>query len=107
MSTVQSYLTPTRLANLSSYKYSAIDKSPLSNYVMRHYWVWAASLMPPDVAPNSITTIGFSAILFNLVCVWIWGGNLGEGGSASGSWLYLRLVEHERTAGRGWLGRLA
>lgn len=90
MSTVQSYLTPSRLAHLSSYKYSSVDKSPLSNYVMKHWWVWTASLMPPDLAPNSITVWGFLAVVVNLVCVWIWGGDLGEGGRASGSWLYLR-----------------
>jgi len=101
---VSFYLTPTRLrqlegvfassssqnvhsspppfSNNSEYAYSAVDKSPLLNYVMRHCksrlvsmksakanhptsfrkigWVWTASLMPPTIAPNMITLLGFA-----------------------------------------------
>lgn len=92
MSTVQSYLSPARLANLSDYKYSSVDKSFLSKHVLRHWWVWTASLMPPDLAPNTITMLGFLAVVLNLAGVWIWAGDLGEGGRAAGSWLYLRSV---------------
>lgn len=94
--------------NDSEYAYSAVDKSPLSNYVMRHCqspfpirfpllsssslelnqlsppligWVWTASLMPPHIAPNAITLMGFAAIILNFATVWIFCGDLvGPGG---------------------------
>ncbi|GAA5939760.1 uncharacterized protein JCM15063_005278 [Sporobolomyces koalae] len=69
----------------SEYAYSAVDKSPLSNYVMRHWWVWSASFAPPWLAPNAITLLGFAAILTNFATVWIWIGDLVGPGS---SWIY-------------------
>ncbi|GAA5905585.1 uncharacterized protein JCM6883_005377 [Sporobolomyces salmoneus] len=94
---VNFYLTPARLRRLDSlilsalrlppshhyseYSYSAVDKSPLSNYVMRHWWVWTASFAPPWLAPNAITLLGFAAILLNFATVWIFVGDLvGPGG---------------------------
>ncbi|GAA5823980.1 hypothetical protein JCM10212_006595 [Sporobolomyces blumeae] len=68
---VSFYLTPARLRRLDEYSYSAVDKSPLSNYVMRHWWVYSASFAPPWLAPNAITLLGFAAILINFATVWI------------------------------------
>ncbi|GAA5986495.1 hypothetical protein JCM11641_005218 [Rhodosporidiobolus odoratus] len=62
-----------------SYSYSAVDKSPLSNYVMRHWWTWSASLMPPWLAPNCITLIGFGVVVLNFLSVWIWAPGLVDG----------------------------
>ncbi|GAA5842832.1 hypothetical protein JCM3766R1_007178 [Sporobolomyces carnicolor] len=82
---VSFYLTPARLRRLDEYAYSAVDKSPLSNHVMRHWWVWTASFAPPWLAPNAITLLGFAAILLNFATVWIFVGDLvGPGGS----WIY-------------------
>lgn len=73
------------VAVFSEYAYSAVDKSPLSNHVMRHWWVWTASFAPPWLAPNAITLLGFAAILLNFATVWIFVGDLvGPGGS----WIY-------------------
>lgn len=89
MSTVKAYLTPASLQNLSSYKYSSIDISLVAQYILQPYWRWATTLLPPDLAPNSITSIGFGCIVFNLACVWIFDPSLGSEGRKAGGWLYL------------------
>ncbi|CEQ43054.1 SPOSA6832_04957, partial [Sporobolomyces salmonicolor] len=88
---VSFYLTPARLRRLehrpanSEYSYSAVDKSPLSNYVMRHWWVWTASFAPKSLAPNAITLLGFAAVVANFLTVWVAVPDLvGPGGS----WVY-------------------
>ncbi|KAL0230331.1 hypothetical protein PCE1_003892 [Barthelona sp. PCE] len=43
----------------SEYKYSCIDKSPISKYIMQPFWNWAIKLVPRSVAPNMLTFIGF------------------------------------------------
>ncbi|GAA5910853.1 hypothetical protein JCM6882_003444 [Rhodosporidiobolus microsporus] len=82
---VRHYLDLTHLRRLDSYSYSAVDKSPLSNYVMRHWWTWSASLMPPWLAPNCITLIGFAAVILNFVTVWLAVPGL-VGGEGKGLW---------------------
>ncbi|GAA5836321.1 hypothetical protein JCM9279_000354 [Rhodotorula babjevae] len=69
MPSVRHYLDLGHLRRLDEYKYSAIDKSFLSRFVLRHWWNWAATLMPPWLAPNAVTLIGFAAVLVNFVCV--------------------------------------
>ncbi|KAL2130421.1 hypothetical protein VTI74DRAFT_6393 [Chaetomium olivicolor] len=54
------------LIHLKSYKYSAVDKSPISNYVLRPYWNAFVELLPLWVAPNMVTLLGFMCILFNV-----------------------------------------
>ncbi|KAK6342718.1 hypothetical protein TWF718_008108 [Orbilia javanica] len=57
------------LAPLKEYKYQSVDKSLVSNYILRHYWNWAVELLPKWMAPNLVTLIGFGAILFNVLCL--------------------------------------
>jgi len=66
------YVGEVGLSNLKLYKYSAIDKSPISNYVLKPYWNWAVTLFPLWMAPNLITLCGLSFILFNVLSVIIW-----------------------------------
>ncbi|KAI3399956.1 hypothetical protein diail_5112 [Diaporthe ilicicola] len=54
------------LVHLKSYKYSAVDKSPVSYYILRPYWNWAAGLLPVWMAPNMVTLVGFFFILANV-----------------------------------------
>ncbi|BGP13482.1 hypothetical protein JCM10213_001755 [Rhodosporidiobolus nylandii] len=82
---VRHYLDQTHLRRLDQYSYSAVDKSPLSNYVMRHWWTWSAGLMPPWLAPNCITLIGFAAVVLNFLTVWAFVPDLVGPGSA---WVY-------------------
>lgn len=43
-------LTDEQLANLKLYKYSSIDKSFLTKYVLRHYWDVCIKLFPLNMA---------------------------------------------------------
>ncbi|OLY81969.1 putative CDP-alcohol phosphatidyltransferase class-I family protein 3 [Smittium mucronatum] len=40
------YVNEESLKNLKLYKYSAVDKSYLTKYVLSHYWNWAVTLFP-------------------------------------------------------------
>jgi ethanolaminephosphotransferase len=44
------FLSEEQLGNLRYYKYQAVDKSPVSKYVLRHYWDWAIKLFPMWIA---------------------------------------------------------
>ncbi|KAL2018581.1 hypothetical protein VTK56DRAFT_623 [Thermocarpiscus australiensis] len=54
------------LIHLKSYKYSAVDKSPISHYVLRPYWNAFVELLPLWLAPNMVTLLGFMCIVFNI-----------------------------------------
>ncbi|KAK1764819.1 CDP-alcohol phosphatidyltransferase [Phialemonium atrogriseum] len=54
------------LIHLKSYKYSAVDKSPISNYILRPYWNAFVEILPLWMAPNMVTLIGFFFILVNV-----------------------------------------
>ncbi|BGP34331.1 hypothetical protein JCM10296v2_006146 [Rhodotorula toruloides] len=73
---VRHYLDLPHLRRLDEYAYSAVDKSPVSQYIMRHWWTWTASFAPPWLAPNAITVIGFCAILLNTATVALVAGDL-------------------------------
>ncbi|KAI9146431.1 CDP-alcohol phosphatidyltransferase-domain-containing protein [Paraphysoderma sedebokerense] len=89
------YVSEEGLKNLKHYKYSAVDKSPISQYILKHYWNWCVTLFPRWMAPNLITLIGFGFVVFNLVTMIIFVPDLkGPGPSwiyysfAAGIWLY-------------------
>ncbi|OQR68028.1 ethanolaminephosphotransferase 1-like [Tropilaelaps mercedesae] len=48
-------------------KYSAIDTSPLSNYVMHPFWNQCVKLVPRSIAPNCLTFGGFMLNVVSLV----------------------------------------
>nr|OQO30584.1 hypothetical protein B0A51_01211 [Rachicladosporium sp. CCFEE 5018] len=54
------------LQHFKTYKYSSVDLSPLSYYVLRHYWNYCVSLLPLWLHPNTVTLLGFLCILFNI-----------------------------------------
>ncbi|XP_075232166.1 ethanolaminephosphotransferase 1-like [Lycorma delicatula] len=53
------YLTPEHLSGFENYKYSSIDTSPLSVYVMHPFWDRVVQYCPRWVAPNVLTFVGF------------------------------------------------
>lgn len=53
------HIPPAVLPNLAAYKYSGLDKSIFSNYIMCYYWTAMVELLPMWVAPNLVTLIGF------------------------------------------------
>ncbi|KAH9892998.1 CDP-alcohol phosphatidyltransferase [Xylariomycetidae sp. FL2044] len=77
------------LIHLRSYKYSAVDKSPVSKYILRPYWNAFVELLPLWLAPNMVTLIGFFFILANVgLLVLIMPDLVGPGPS----WLYLSFA---------------
>jgi len=66
------YVGEAGLSNLKLYKYSAIDKSPIANHVLKPYWNWAVTLFPLWMAPNLITLCGLGFVLLNVLGVIIW-----------------------------------
>lgn len=83
----QDSLSDEALLPLKSYKYSAVDKSFISRYVLKHYvsgcgfraqWLilrsqvqWNASveLLPLWLAPNMVTLLGFAFVVVNVALV--------------------------------------
>jgi ethanolaminephosphotransferase len=59
------YLSQEQLKRLDTYKYAAIDTSPLSKYVMHPFWNYVVEFVPMNIAPNVLTLAGFSCTLLN------------------------------------------
>ncbi|KAL7750459.1 hypothetical protein RI367_004233 [Sorochytrium milnesiophthora] len=83
------YLSDQALDNLRLYRYSAVDKSPVSKYILRPYWEWATTLFPMWMAPNLITLIGFSFVWINFLFLLIWVPDMEGPGP---SWLYFSFA---------------
>ncbi|KAL8732639.1 MAG: hypothetical protein Q9166_002614 [cf. Caloplaca sp. 2 TL-2023] len=73
------------LVHLKSYKYSSVDKSLISKYILKHYWNGFVKLLPLWLAPNMVTLLGFFFILADVILLEIFMPDLV--GPAS-SWLY-------------------
>ncbi|RWA12594.1 hypothetical protein EKO27_g2524 [Xylaria grammica] len=82
------------LMHLRSYKYSAVDKSPVSNYILRPYWNAFVELLPLWLAPNMVTLLGFFFILANVgLLVIVMPDLVGPVSKHQGpSWLYLSFA---------------
>ncbi|GAN10295.1 ethanolaminephosphotransferase 1 [Mucor ambiguus] len=90
-----SYLGEKQIDNLRLYKYAAVDKSPISRYILKHYWDFAITLFPRWIAPNLITLIGLFFMIANVIVICIWSPNLDVDAPnwinfsfAAGLWLY-------------------
>ncbi|KAK3397936.1 hypothetical protein B0T20DRAFT_236188 [Sordaria brevicollis] len=77
------------LIHLKTYKYSAVDKSPVSNYILKPYWNAFVEFLPLWVAPNMVTLIGFSFIVANVGLLLIFMPDLVGPGP---SWLYFSFA---------------
>ncbi|KAB5578536.1 cholinephosphotransferase 1 [Coniochaeta sp. 2T2.1] len=73
------------LVHLKSYQYSAVDKSPISHYILRPYWNACVEFLPLWLAPNMVTLIGFMFILGNVILLAIFMPDLVGPGP---TWLY-------------------
>ncbi|KAL7739085.1 hypothetical protein ACLKA6_011416 [Drosophila palustris] len=61
------YLTRVQIDGFDNYKYSSIDTSPLSQYVMHPFWNWLVKFFPRWFAPNLMTFLGFLFSVMNLL----------------------------------------
>lgn len=61
------YIRQQQLERLKEYKYSAVDRSLLSRYILKPYW-WSQviELFPLSMAPNMITLSGFGFVIANI-----------------------------------------
>ncbi|ORY74615.1 peptidase C65 Otubain-domain-containing protein [Protomyces lactucae-debilis] len=65
--TVNMYLSRKNLDNLKLYKYSAIDNSPVSKYILKPFWNKFLLLFPMWLAPNMITLLGLLFVVANVL----------------------------------------
>lgn len=111
-------LSQQALVHLKSYKYSSVDKSLISQYVLRHYWNGFVQLLPMWLAPNMVTLLGFFFIIGNVLILQIWIPDLiGPGPTwvyysfAFGLWMYSTMdnvdgKQARRTGTSSGLGEL-
>ncbi|KAL1979803.1 hypothetical protein VTN96DRAFT_5188 [Rasamsonia emersonii] len=85
----QDSLSDDALVHLKSYKYSSVDKSFISRYILKHYWNAVVELLPLWLAPNMVTLLGFFFIVVNVVLVEIFMPDLVGPGP---SWLYYNFA---------------
>nr|CAH8820015.1 unnamed protein product [Trichobilharzia regenti] len=52
-------LSDKMISGLKTYKYSCVDNSPFSTYIMHPFWDWLSQFYPVWLAPNLITFTGF------------------------------------------------
>ncbi|RKF59862.1 putative CDP-alcohol phosphatidyltransferase class-I family protein C22A12.10 [Erysiphe neolycopersici] len=106
------------LIHLKSYKYSSVDKSFISNYILKHYWNAFVHLLPLWLAPNMVTLLGFGFIVLDVIILVIFIPDLvGPGPSwvyysfAFGIWMYSTMdnvdgKQARRTGTSSGLGEL-
>ncbi|PYH94775.1 sn-1,2-diacylglycerol cholinephosphotransferase [Aspergillus ellipticus CBS 707.79] len=82
---IQDSLSDDILLPLKSYKYSSVDKSYISNYILRHYWNAFVELLPLWLAPNMVTLLGFLFIVGNVMLIEVYVPDLV---GPAPSWLY-------------------
>ncbi|KAJ5124829.1 uncharacterized protein N7515_008654 [Penicillium bovifimosum] len=114
----QESLSDEALLPLKSYKYSAVDKSFISRYVLKHYWNAFVEVVPMWMAPNMVTLLGFMWIVANIFIIEIFVEDLvGPGPAwiyfsfALGMWMYSTLdnvdgKQARRTGTSSGLGEL-
>ncbi|TPP62497.1 Choline/ethanolaminephosphotransferase [Fasciola gigantica] len=81
-------LTEQTKAELKAYKYSCIDTSPLSKYVMHPFWNWVTQFYPRWLAPNLITFGGFLLTVAHFLLLSYFNPHF-DHGSAVPSWAWL------------------
>ncbi|QRV95129.1 CDP-alcohol phosphatidyltransferase [Ceratobasidium sp. AG-Ba] len=91
MGLLNGYIPQRSLEGLKKYKYSGVDKSLLSNYVLNPFWNQFVKIWPKTVAPNTITFLGLCLVLSNFATLLYYDPTfLSEKGGAEGppQWIY-------------------
>ncbi|KAG1450034.1 hypothetical protein G6F56_008466 [Rhizopus delemar] len=83
------FLSQDQLNALHSYKYSAIDRSLTTKYILSHYWNWCVQFFPMNMAPNLITLTGLIFMVINVVLAVFFAPNMETEGP---SWLYFSFA---------------
>lgn len=61
------YLSQEQLKRCDTYKYAAIDSSPISQYITHPFWNFVVQFVPMSIAPNVLTLAGFSCTLMSAI----------------------------------------
>jgi len=71
------YIRQDQLPKLKEYKYSGVDKSLVSRYILKPYW-WSQVIefFPLSMAPNAITLSGFGFVIANVLTLLYYGPDL-------------------------------
>jgi len=72
------YIKDSDIKALKKYKYSSVDKSLVTKYILNPYWCWLVEKVPVWVAPNLITLTGFMFMVFSICLLTIFGPNWEE-----------------------------
>ncbi|KAK7404000.1 hypothetical protein QQX98_010227 [Neonectria punicea] len=88
-SAVAECISDDALSHLKTYKYSSVDLSPVSKYILGPWWNAFVEFLPLWLAPNMVTLLGFFFILGNIVLLEIFMPDLVGPGP---SWLYFSFA---------------
>ncbi|KAJ3332144.1 hypothetical protein HDU93_009307 [Gonapodya sp. JEL0774] len=72
------YISEAEALRIKEHKYSGVDHSFISKYVLGRYWNWLVEQVPMWVAPNLLTLAGFVPIVANFIILWLVSPNLEE-----------------------------
>ncbi|KAJ2078266.1 hypothetical protein H4R24_004600 [Coemansia sp. RSA 988] len=72
------YIPQSYLPNLKKYKYQAVDKSLISQYVLKEYWNQLVKIFPLTMAANMVTLLGALHIIAAMILNHIYAPNLEE-----------------------------
>lgn len=56
-------ITKAQYKGLDAYKYSGMDKSVVSRYILGPFWTWLVTLFPRNLAPNMVS-LGLTSFSF-------------------------------------------
>lgn len=66
------YITKKQLKGFKTYKYSCIDDSPIAIYITKPLWRTLVNLIPKNIAPNTLTVVGFLFTILQFILLTIY-----------------------------------
>lgn len=79
------FLPDGSVENLKQYRYQSEDRSLVSKYFLKPFWLWFEQIFPSNMAPNLVTLLGLGFIIINVLLVFIYDPYLKE---ESPRWVY-------------------
>ncbi|KAG0786687.1 hypothetical protein G6F57_002733 [Rhizopus arrhizus] len=86
------FLSQDQLNALHLYKYSAVDRSFTTKYILSHYWNWCLQFFPINMAPNLITLTGLLFMISNVVLTSLLASHMATGSESGPKWLYFSFA---------------
>ena len=83
------YISPQGAIGIKQYKYASTNTSIWYHYVSGPFSAWLVDLLPPYVAPNVLTLIGFVCTLLAYALVWYWCPTFSE---EAPSWVWITVA---------------